>query len=236
MPHPPTVPRRLSAVLAAVVLAVLALTATTVQAKPKAAPKVVGESTTFTLAPAVRDRIAALNIALGVVAPATRSGLGSVTFPITKVRGPVHRLRGVVRHAGGLTLTRGERTVIAAPRRDRRQRPSWLRDREGRAAPRARVPADGAETLGRGQQGLADGRPAPDRPGREVAEPTPTGCGPPARSAARVGDDHRHARLLLAVHRPARLTPAPARLPVRQAGGAGLLASGHVQPALRRGP
>ena len=60
MPHPPTVPRRLSAVLAAVVLAVLALTATTVQAKPKAAPKVVGESTTFTLAPAVRDRIAAL--------------------------------------------------------------------------------------------------------------------------------------------------------------------------------
>lgn len=111
MPHPPTVPRRLSAVLAAVVLTVLALTATTVQAKPKAAPKVVGESTTFTLAPAVRDRIAALNIALGVVAPATRSGLGSVTFPITKVRGPVHRLRGVVRHAGGLTLTRGERTV-----------------------------------------------------------------------------------------------------------------------------
>lgn len=111
MLHPPTVPRRLSAVLAAVVLTVLALTATTVQAEPKAAPKVVGESTTFTLAPAVRDRIAALNIALGVVAPATRSGLGSVAFPITKVRGPVHRLRGVVRHAGGLTLTRGERTV-----------------------------------------------------------------------------------------------------------------------------
>jgi hypothetical protein len=27
------------------------------------------------------------------------------------VRGPVHRLRGVIRHEGGLTLTRRERTV-----------------------------------------------------------------------------------------------------------------------------
>jgi hypothetical protein len=111
MPNPLAVPRRLPALLALVVLAALALTATTVQAKPKAAPKVVGESTTFTLSPAVMERIDGLGITLGVVAPATQSGPGSATFPITKVRGPVHRLRGVIRHAGGLTLTRGERTV-----------------------------------------------------------------------------------------------------------------------------
>ena len=111
MPHLLTVPRRLSAVLAVVVLAALALTATTVQAKPKAASKVVGESTTFTLAPAVKDRLDTLGITLGVVAPATQSGPGSATFPITKLRGPVHRLRGVIHHSGALTLTRGERTV-----------------------------------------------------------------------------------------------------------------------------
>jgi hypothetical protein len=111
MPQPITVPRRLSALLVPVLIAALALAATAAHAKPRAAPKVVGESTTFTLAPAVMDRIDALGITLGVVAPATQSGPGSVTFPITSVRGPVHRLRGVVRHAGGLTLTRGERTV-----------------------------------------------------------------------------------------------------------------------------
>jgi hypothetical protein len=111
MPHPLTVPRRLSAVLVVVVLAALTLAAATVQAKPKATPKIIGESTTFTLAPAVKDQIDAHGITLGVVAPATQSGPGSVAFPITKVRGPVHRLRGVVRHAGGLRLTRGERTV-----------------------------------------------------------------------------------------------------------------------------
>jgi hypothetical protein len=111
MPHPLTVPRRLFALLVPVLIAALALAATAAHAKPKAAPKVIGESTTFTLTPAVMDRIDALGITLGVVAPATQSGPGSATFPITKVRGPVHRLRGVVRHAGALTLTRGERTV-----------------------------------------------------------------------------------------------------------------------------
>ena len=111
MPTLLAVPRRLSALLALVALVALAVTATAVQAKPKAGPKIVGASTPFTLAPAVKDRIDALGITLGVVAPATQSGPSSVRFPITKVRGPVHRLRGVVRHAGGLTLTRGERTV-----------------------------------------------------------------------------------------------------------------------------
>jgi hypothetical protein len=112
MPHPLTFPRRLTpALFALVAVAVLALTATTVQAKPKAASKVVGVSTTFTLAPAVKDRIDLLGITLGVVAPATQNGPASATFPITKVRGPVHKLRGVIRHSGGLTLSRGARTV-----------------------------------------------------------------------------------------------------------------------------
>jgi hypothetical protein len=111
MPHLLTVPRRLTALLALVAVAALALTATTVQAKPKAAAKVVGVSTTFTLAPAVKDRIDTLGITLAVVAPATQNGPASATFPITKLRGPVHKLRGVIRHSGGLTLTRGERTV-----------------------------------------------------------------------------------------------------------------------------
>jgi hypothetical protein len=111
MPHLLTAPRRLAALLALVALAALALTATAVQAKPKAAAKVVGVSTTFTLAPAVKDRIDSLGITLGVVAPATQSAPASATFPITKLRGPVHKLRGVIRHSGGLTLTRGERTV-----------------------------------------------------------------------------------------------------------------------------
>jgi hypothetical protein len=111
MSHVLCAPRRLSALLALVALSALALTATAVQARPKAPVKVTGESTTFTLAPAVMDRIDALGIELGVVAPATTSGRGSVSFPITKIRGPVHRLRGVIRHDGGVTLTRGTRTV-----------------------------------------------------------------------------------------------------------------------------
>jgi hypothetical protein len=111
MPNVLALPRRVPALLALVVVAALAVTATAVQAKPKRAPKVVGESTTFTLSPAVTQRMDALGITLGVVAPATQSGPASVTLPITGVRGPVHRLRGVVRHAGALTLTRGQRTV-----------------------------------------------------------------------------------------------------------------------------
>lgn len=111
MPNLLALPRRVPALLALIVLAALAVTATTVQAKPKATPKVVGQSTTFTLSPAVAERMDALGVTLGVVAPATRTGPASATFPITTVRGPVHRLRGVIRHAGGLTLTRGQRTV-----------------------------------------------------------------------------------------------------------------------------
>jgi hypothetical protein len=109
--RPSAVPRPLLTLLALAALAAALTATTTARAQSGAAVKVAGKSTTFTLAPAVKQRIDRLGIKLAVVAPATSSGAATATFPITSVRGKVQRLRGVVRHSGGLTLTRGDRKV-----------------------------------------------------------------------------------------------------------------------------
>jgi hypothetical protein len=106
MSRPSAVARLLVALLA-----LAAVTAGVAQAKKAAPVKVVGESTTFTLSPAVLQKLDALQVKLSVVAPATRTGAGTATFPVTNFRGNARKLRGVVRHAGGLRLTRGERSV-----------------------------------------------------------------------------------------------------------------------------
>ena len=111
MPPLLTAPRRLSAVVALVALTALALAATAVHARPNPPARVVGETTTFTLTPAVMGRLDAWGVKLGVVAPATHTGAATATFPITAIRGPVQRLRGVIRHDGALTISRGERTA-----------------------------------------------------------------------------------------------------------------------------
>jgi hypothetical protein len=106
MSRPSVVARLLIALLA-----LAAVTAGAAQAKQKAPVKVVGESTTFTLSDPVMQKLDAIGVKLSVVAPATHTAPATATFPIKHFRGNARKLRGVIRHEGGLKLTRGARSV-----------------------------------------------------------------------------------------------------------------------------
>ncbi len=96
---------RLTLCLAAV--AALAPGAAVAQAAPV---RVTGEQTTVTLSGAAKQALTAAGITYAPLAPATASP-ADLTFPISGGRVDATTLRGVVRHRGGFSLTKGEKTV-----------------------------------------------------------------------------------------------------------------------------
>jgi hypothetical protein len=104
MSQPTAAARRTAAVLALVAAGAIAPAA-------HAAPaKLTGGTTTIALRPAVTSAVAKAGVTVSVVAPATAGADGSYSFPVAGGR-VNQKLRGVVRHQGGLVLTRGERKV-----------------------------------------------------------------------------------------------------------------------------
>jgi hypothetical protein len=102
---------RLLSLLTLAVTAALLLGGPAAQAKPGKPVAPTGESTTITLRPVVTAALTKAGVTVGVVAPATVNPDGSVTFPVTGGLVRPATLRGVVRHDGGLTLTRRARTI-----------------------------------------------------------------------------------------------------------------------------
>ncbi len=102
---------RLLTLLTLAATAALLLVGPVAQAKPRKPVRLTGESTTITLRPAVTAALDRAGVTVGVVAPATAGADRSVTFPVTGGLVRPRTLKGVVRHDGGVTLTRGERTI-----------------------------------------------------------------------------------------------------------------------------
>jgi hypothetical protein len=99
--------RHTRTVLSLAAVAALAPGAAVAQAAPA---KVTGGQTTVTLSAGATDALKTAGVVVAPLAPATAVADG-LSFPV--VRGHVNTTagRGVVRHRGGLSLTKGQRTV-----------------------------------------------------------------------------------------------------------------------------
>lgn len=75
-----------------------------------AATKVTGGTTTVTASTAAATLLANNHITVTPISPATASG-STFTFPITGGRLNIKTLRGVIRHAGGISLSNGTAKV-----------------------------------------------------------------------------------------------------------------------------
>jgi len=73
--------------------------------------KVTGGDTTLTLSDAAKSALAAQGITVAPIAPATSGSAGSFTFPIAGGKLKSTTLFGAIAHKGGLTLTKGDKTV-----------------------------------------------------------------------------------------------------------------------------
>lgn len=97
--------------LALSAIATLALTgAVAADAAKQQRVKLDGNSTTITPSAAVTKALADNGVTLSTLGKATASN-GSVVLPITGGRVNPTNLRGVVRHAGGIKLTKGNRSL-----------------------------------------------------------------------------------------------------------------------------
>jgi hypothetical protein len=96
---------RLTLCLAAV--AALAPGAAVAHAAPV---KVTGEQTTVALSSAATDALTAAGVTVAPLAPATATSAG-LSFGVSGGRVDAATLRGFVRHRGGLSLTKGAKTV-----------------------------------------------------------------------------------------------------------------------------
>jgi hypothetical protein len=99
--------RVLVVLLAVAALLVSAFGATGAQA---ARVKVTGGTTTVTPAAPVVQALTGLGVTVAPIAPATAAN-GTLTFPIVGGRVNTDKLRGVVRHSGGLKFSKGERCI-----------------------------------------------------------------------------------------------------------------------------
>jgi hypothetical protein len=91
---------------------VLAAIASLVLASGALAARVTGGTTTITASSATTTLLSNNNITVTPIAPATASGTGALTFPITHGRLNTKTLHGRLVQSGGLKLTNGTKTVV----------------------------------------------------------------------------------------------------------------------------
>jgi len=105
-----TSPSKLRAVALSAVAAVALTGTVTADAAKQKRVKLDGNTTTVTPSAGLNQALADNGVTLSALGKATASN-GSVVLPITGGRVNPQNLRGVVRHAGGIKLTKGDRSV-----------------------------------------------------------------------------------------------------------------------------
>jgi len=97
--------------LAVSAVAVVALTGAVSAEAGKQRVKLDGNQTTITLSEGVSNALKDNGVTVSLLGKATAGEGGSVVLPITGGRVNPQNLRGFVRHAGGVKLTKGERSL-----------------------------------------------------------------------------------------------------------------------------
>ena len=104
--------------------------------------KLEGNQTTVTLSAPVSKALTDNGVTVSLLGKATAGEGGAVVLPITGGRVNPQNLRGFVRHAGGVKLTKGDRSLSLAPLHDRfdeaRRLPGRARKAREGEAPQAR--------------------------------------------------------------------------------------------------